>query len=83
MDEIETATEAGVEIHTRGGTRGGTMTLGGRAQSMTITGLRLRGLAILGRSVECIQRGVEGEDTVATFRAMQIIWQGRNILNET
>lgn len=79
MDEIETATEAGVEIYTRRETRGGTMILGGRAPNMTITGLRLRGSAILGRSVECIQRGVEGEGTVATFRAMRIIWQGRYI----
>jgi len=78
MDEIETATEAGVEIYTRGGTRRGDMILGGRAPSMTITGLRLRRLVILGRSVECIQRGVEGEGTAATFRAMQTIWQGRN-----
>jgi len=83
MDEIETATEAGVEIYTRGGTRGGTMILGGRAPSMMITGLRLRGSAILGRSVECIQRGVEGEGTVTTFRAMQTIWQGRYISDET
>jgi len=73
MDEIETATEAGVETHILGGTRGGTMILGGRAPSMTITGLRLRRLAILGHSVECTQRGVEAEGMAATLREMQTI----------
>ena len=52
------------------------MVLGGPAQSMMITDLRLKCPSILGRSAGCIQRGVEEEGTADISQAMQTIWQG-------